>query len=412
DLGRRYLEAAARVRALEGTRDPEAAERPASGESARPQDVRAARLELQSVVDEIRSVPGHERFLCPPEFGDLAALASEHPAVYVTATAVGGLALVLTPDGEVAAHWLPRLDDRSLRERLVDYFRAYFEQEQAEGPWLEAIERITRWLWDAVMEEVVEATTPATRVVLVPSGWLGLLPLHAAWTEAGGGRRYVLDDRCVTYAPNLGSYGLATARAAAAASDGALVVEDPQPVSAIPLTYARIEARAVVAAFPEHRHLPGGKATHERVLAALGEHPVLHFACHGATDSEEPLDSALYMANDEPLTVRDFFEARLTGARLAVLSACESGMIGVELPDEVVGLPAALMQAGVPGVVGSLWPVSDVSTMSLMKRFYELWREEGKEPALALQDAQRKLREGDGEFAHPFHWAAFAYVGA
>jgi CHAT domain-containing protein len=150
------------------------------------------------------------------------------------------------------------------------------------------------------------------------------------------------------------------------------------------------------------------------------------------------------------LTVQDFLDLRLAGARLATLSACETGIPGMTLPDEVVNLPAALLQAGVAGVVSSLWSVADLSTMLLMRRFYELWRGEcADNPAAALQRAQQWIRDStvadfkayfrtrmaqEGEtariakalythplfgftepeqrlFAHPYHWAAFTYVG-
>ena len=39
---------------------------------------------------------------------------------------------------------------------------------------------------------------------------------------------------------------------------------------------------------------------------------------------------------------------------MAVLSACETGLISAELPNEVISMPAALLQAGFAGVVASL----------------------------------------------------------
>jgi len=188
-------------------------------------------------------------------------------------------------------------------------------------------------------------------------------------------------------------------------------------------------------------------------LAAGGD--VAHFSCHGSNDWQQPLQTGLYMANDEPLTVRDLLELRLPGARLATLSACETGLAGTNLPDEVVMLPSALLQAGFAGVAASLWSVADVSTAMLMARFYDLWREEGVEPVQALRQAQQWVRDttnrekadyfdtyvpkwqptgatkmaagvaadffnqmelhDDGPdahtFAHPFWWAAFTFTG-
>ena len=56
-------------------------------------------------------------------------------------------------------------------------------------------------------------------------------------------------------------------------------------------------------------------------------------------------------------------------------------------------MPTGLVQAGVAGVVASLWSVSDQSTAMLMERFYRLWKEDGLTPAEALRQAQRWLRD-------------------
>ena len=142
------------------------------------------------------------------------------------------------------------------------------------------------------------------------------------------------------------------------------------------------------------------------------------------------------MAHDETLTLRDLLDLKLQGLRLAVLSACETGIPGTNLPDEVISLPTGLLQAGAAGVVSSLWSVADLSTMVLLSRFYELWRNQNLPPATALRQAQLWLRDSTGPelapylqqshpdlaakfaqapdqrpFAHPFHWAAFTYTG-
>ena len=186
------------------------------------------------------------------------------------------------------------------------------------------------------------------------------------------------------------------------------------------------------------------------MLDALPDHDVWHFSTHGRAGWRQPLEGGLLVA-DGRITLRDLLQLEAE-ARLAVLSACETGVPGTELPDEVIGLPAGLLQAGVAGVVGSLWAVNDFSTALLMMRFYEAWREEGQAPPDALHTAQRWLREstnaefqayfkaqlpeftGDERmprevasaayrhftfsqdkdarpFAHPFHWAGFYYTG-
>jgi CHAT domain-containing protein len=99
-----------------------------------------------------------------------------------------------------------------------------------------------------------------------------------------------------------------------------------------------------------------------------------------------------------------------------------------------------LLEAGVPGVIGTLWPVEELPTLLLTLRFYELWLGAGSAPATALHRAQHWLRTSAAAelaeylhrstggsvrwpqtftgraaqariFAHPDYWAAFAYTG-
>jgi CHAT domain-containing protein len=123
---------------------------------------------------------------------------------------------------------------------------------------------------------------------------------------------------------------------------------------------------------------------------------------------------------------------------LVVLSACESALVGGDSPDEIISLPAGLLQAGVPGVVGSLWSVPASSTAELMVRFYEHHYQHGLAGPEALRRAQQQVRDSTlGEkraylrgrlqgaaapqlglapdqarpHARPHAWAAFAYYG-
>jgi CHAT domain-containing protein len=134
----------------------------------------------------------------------------------------------------------------------------------------------------------------------------------------------------------------------------------------------------------------------------------LHFSTHGRAGWEKAEDACLKLT-DGYLTLADIFTLDLHQARLAILSACETGMPGFELIDEMFGLPAGMMQAGIPGVIGSLWPVNDGSTALLMLAFYKFWRQEGKTPQEALKQAQKWLINNG--FESPYYWAAFTYTG-
>jgi CHAT domain-containing protein len=113
------------------------------------------------------------------------------------------------------------------------------------------------------------------------------------------------------------------------------------------------------------------------------------------------------MLSDGDFTARDMFGWRLN-PELVVLSACESGVSKVQAGDELIGLVRALLFAGTPTIVVSLWNAYDGSAAEIMNEFYRGHIEEKKSMALALADAQRtQIRKGAGAA----QWAPFVVVG-
>lgn len=356
------------------------------------------------------------------------------PLVYLSATSAGGLGLIIhrateSSAAEVVPVWLDRLTDRYLHRLLVgeerdgsastSWFGAYSLRRDDGRAWRNAIERTTFLLWDAAMGPILarlEAAypdRPIRQITLVPTGLLALLPLHAAWDLKGDGRVYALDTAPISYAPSARVLIDARKTAEEAETDRFLGVYEPRPTDASPLPGTEQEvidvSKRFSKALPALHH---EEATVKSVLEQLATADVVHFACHGLADMAEPLRGGLLMAGGHWLTVADLLKPGAVGARLAVLSACETGMVGTDLPDEAIALPTAFLQARYGGAVGSLWEVGDKSTTCLMTKFYALWRtEKGVEPAIALCQAQRWLRD-ETEYDHPLHWAPFYYSGA
>ncbi|MEO3809076.1 CHAT domain-containing protein [Sphaerisporangium sp. B11E5] len=381
------------AKAVPGTSSPLSGITPEDGE---PAELRAARRELDEVVGLIRQVPGYEDFLAAPTFADVAA-AAERPLCYVTAAEAEGLALVVR--GEDVEHVpLPELTAGAVRRRVSALLDSYqeFRRLPSDAAWALDLDAVTRWLWDAAMKDVLDAVGEDAFTV-VPGGQLGLLPLHAAWTEDPGtptGRRHALDVTTVSYAPNARSLTAARRIARDRPGRALLAVTDPRPMPEGygPMPFSPLETMTAVAALPGARTLEGPAATADAVREALAGADVLHFACHGRADLDEPLDSALILAGGQPLRLRDLPAMDLR-IRLAILSSCETSLPGTELPDEVVSLPTGLLQAGAAGVVASLWEVPDMATSLVVIEFYRRWRHGGLTPAAALRDAQRWVRD-------------------
>ncbi|MDF1814578.1 MAG: CHAT domain-containing protein [Verrucomicrobiales bacterium] len=102
-------------------------------------------------------------------------------------------------------------------------------------------------------------------------------------------------------------------------------------------------------------------------------------------------------ASDGILMAAEAVTLNLTGTRLVVLSACETGL-GDEVRSEgVMGLKRALRHAGAENLVTTLWPIADEPTVEFMNRFYHRIIKDGKSPGEALAETQavllRKYRE-------------------
>ncbi|MET9734621.1 CHAT domain-containing protein [Streptomyces sp. NPDC006458] len=368
------------------------------------EEIRAARRELDAVVEEIRQLEGFEGFLPEPTEQDVHGAAGEQPLVYLSAAERGGVALVVH-GGDVRPVELPRLTADAVRTRFQthdDTHTAYRADRVGRlTEWEKSLEDTAKWLWDDLMGPVCAALSDADEAVLVAGGLLGLLPLHAAWTQdatAPTGRRHVLDDLVVSYVPNARSLTTARALARRPVEHLLVVVDPPRDDGRDPLGAAESEARAAAAAFPGRtRVLRGPEANARATREALAVADAAHFACHGRADLLTPLDSRLLLAGSDTLRLRDLLELRLR-LRLAVLSACETFRPGTVLPDEVVSLPSGLLQAGVAGVAAAMWSLPDEPTAPLLIDFYRRWRTEGVSAARALRDAQVWLRDAtDGQ---------------
>ena len=86
-------------------------------------------------------------------------------------------------------------------------------------------------------------------------------------------------------------------------------------------------------------HLYEADATVANVLSHLPPAALTHFACHAMTDRQPGPRQRHHPGRGRPTDLRELLRAQLPTARLAVLSACSSALIGADLQDEVVSFP-------------------------------------------------------------------------
>ncbi|GAB3890295.1 hypothetical protein GCM10029964_061580 [Kibdelosporangium lantanae] len=360
-------------------------------------DLRAARRELDDVIREIQQVPGFEDFLAAPGFPDIARAAADQPLVYLAAADEGGFALVVRGSG-VTPIELPLLTSAKVHElvekyrRCVERIRRDSRNQELRKEWRGFLDDATQWLWDAAMGDVLTGLGQAAETTLVPCGQLGLLPLHAAWTadeSAVTGRRHAIDMVAFAYSANARARETCRRRAADRSVERILAVADPRSTGA---GLEDTQAEAVIAAqsCPQREVLKGEQVTVAELERGLAVADVLHFGGHGRAHLTAPLTSYLLLADGARLSLEQILRMRLE-TRLAVLSACQTAVLGIDLPDEVVNLPTGLVQAGVAGVLATMWGVGQHASALLTATFYRHWQ--GGSPAVALARAQRWLRD-------------------
>jgi tetratricopeptide (TPR) repeat protein len=234
------------------------------------------------------------------------------------------------------------------------------------------------------------------RLVVVPHRALHSVPFHALYD----GTSYLIERREVVYAPSASVLHHCLARPQRPLRRAVLL---GTPDAQTP--WVRDEIQTLAALFPDAIALVEEHAT----LAALRTHApsadVLHLACHGQFRPDNPLFSALRLA-DAWLTARDAYDLDLN-CGLVTLSACETGVNAVVSGDELIGLVRGFFSAGAPSLLVSLWMVDDQTTALLMSSFYYRLRQ-GDRPATALRYAQRELM---AQYPHPFFWSPFVLLG-
>lgn len=157
------------------------------------------------------------------------------------------------------------------------------------------------------------------------------------------------------------------------------------------------------------------QASEEKAKApGIKEFDFIHFACHGILGedfqslvlSQLPPDKSL---EDGYFTLNEIMNCDYQ-AKLVVLSACQTGAGKMYKGEGITGLTRAVMYAGTPAVVASLWKVDDTATRELMVKFYKNMLEKNMEKTEALRLAKLELIKNKKYFS-PLYWSAFVMYG-
>jgi CHAT domain-containing protein len=164
---------------------------------------------------------------------------------------------------------------------------------------------------------------------------------------------------------------------------------------------ARYEGEQIAALYsiPTANRLRGStQATVANYRELLTRVNRLHSSHHAISRPDNPIESALILANGERITLGDLLLGKRYRDTLdeVFLSACETHVGTATLTDDVATLTTGFLCIGARSVQSTLWSVDDLVT-ALFDIFYHQERRDDVNRALSLQAAQVRLRNLTGE---------------
>jgi CHAT domain-containing protein len=299
------------------------------------------------------------------------------------------------------------------------------------------------WLWSTcvspVLQKVAEYRVGRVKDDMPRVWWIGTgaassLPFHAAGNY-GYGTSDGFDNcllQCISsYTPSIKSLEHARMTATKASrlfaeKQSLLVVTMPTTPGQRALAGVAFEEEAIQDVTGQKwaiKSLAHPTAFH--VLEEIRTAKIVHFACHGSSDTANPMASHLLLQKEDgnkksvdKLTVSALLDSSIQPhAWIAYLSACSTAEVKTQkLADESLHLTSAFQMAGFAHVIGSLRPADDQICVQVAKLFYSFLVNNEDSIDLnravpeALNYAVRQISKDHPN--DPSLWAPFIHLGA
>ena len=409
---------------------------------------RALAIERDKLLQDIRKLPGFERFLLQKHFSQLRASAHSGPVVILNAAKSRCDALIVLPNVDHVIHVpLPNLTFQQsidLQNNLHILHRARKAKITSPHGVTLTWEPFLSSLWKSVVKPILNALafsvrdvmpfefkthlfiyleqTPGnlSRIFWRPTGPFTFLPIHAAGlydTVSPQHGDKVFDFVVSSYTPSLSILARSPNHGTVVSRElRLLAVRQPPSDGLPPLQGVATELGCIQKAIKDSTCITlveSSAGTVEEVLELMKEVDWVHFACHGIQDPTSPTNSGLCLANERRLRVSDIITFSRSRGGLAFLSACQTATGDKELSDEAIHIAAGMLFAGYSGVIGTMWRISDSLAPTVARDVYKELFRDGKRPdyreaARALHEATKRARDRGEKFVD---WVPFIHVG-
>ena len=265
----------------------------------------------------------------------------------------------------------------------------------------------------ALLPQLPASLNPDASLLLEPDPMLQNLPWPVLPTQAGVlGLRYPLAEvrSILAFSSNRGDqHNSDFLDGGSALVIGASIAAQGEP----PLPEAMKEADSVNAFLHSPDLLLGKQATATHVASAIGSAAIFHFAGHALQTGSgtELLLAATSPGEKRPWVDGEFLRRHPPRAcRLAVLSACATGVREAAWNHPLQDIVETLGSLGVPEVVATRWRIDSSTAIPLMDAFYRSLAQ-GTSVAMALASA-REVLSREPLYRNPYYWGAYYVTGS
>jgi len=338
----------------------------------------------------------------PIPYNDIQSLTGENTAIlewYITGDKF--LTFIITPQSPTPIIWQSSTADFKKLVRWANGYLLAYDKKKKDH-WKRRLSVRLRLLAKILHLDDILKNIPqqCDRLILIPHRFLHLFPLHAlpvsqeTWlqfkpnSDSSPTNPYLLDCFVggVGYAPSCQLLQQAQKRQRPYFSHLFAIANPTSDRYLLELQAANIGHQ-----FQSNDLLVRDNANKNAILNSnISLANCVHFGCHGKFNPDSPLESALYLANNERLTLLEILNLDLNQCRLVTLCAEETGLTESKTSDEYIGLPFGFLLAGSPSIVSTLWEVDQLASTLLLIRFYENIKT--LSTVAALNEAQQWLR--------------------
>ena len=293
------------------------------------------------------------------------------------------------------------------------------------------------YLYNNLLEEPIKIINnkAVTRLTIVPDGILGFLPFDVLLTEPYDENWTNLD---VPFALKKYAFSYLYSVKQKINNTGKIKTQPKYDFGGFALDYSDRENYAsnkesrnklntlpnAIAEVESIKSLVGGEswtnsfATKKEFKTNAPHCALLHLSLHGILDKDNPMLNhfVFYKENGAAVDEEKLYAAELYNmdfkAKMAVLSACNTGIGELKKGEGVMSISRGFAYAGCPSVVMSLWQLNDQAASQIMPDFYTNLKA-GDTKDRALQKAKLKYVQNIdvASLSKPFYWANVILLG-